>query len=100
MPERLRPWLGRLGNRLRGSGSPAATHRSQNPDTMAVSGVPATPACVSDADSSAKKAFFMPRLYSRKVRAGTERVYRVAMCGHGDRAQRRPLSGAKRTFDS
>ena len=74
MPERLRPWLGRLGNRLRGSGSPAATHRSQNPDTMAVSEVPARPASVSHADSSARKASFMPRLYSRKVRAGTEQV--------------------------
>jgi hypothetical protein len=50
---------------------------------MAVSGVPARPACVSHADSSAKKASFMPRLYSRKVRAGTERVYRVAMSDAG-----------------
>jgi hypothetical protein len=68
-----------INNRLRASGSPAATHRSQNPDTMAVSGVPARPACVSHADSSAKKASFMPRLYSRKVQACTERVYRGAM---------------------
>src|SRR3974390_28475 len=61
---------------LRASGSPAAAHRSQNPDTMAVSGVPARPACVSHAESSAKKASFIPRLYNRKVWAGTERVYR------------------------
>ena len=104
MPERLPPWLGRLGNRLRASGSPPATHRSQNPDTMAVSGVPARPACVSHADSSAKKASFMLRLYSLKVRAGTEPVYGGARCpllaqsGHSTTEFQYPFLGVKRTL--
>ena len=68
---------------VRASGSPAATQRSQKPDTMSVSEVPARPACVSHADNSAKKASFMPRLYSRKVPAGTERVYRGAVSAFG-----------------
>ena len=50
---------------VRASGSPAAPQRSQKPDTMSVSDVPARPACVSHADNSAKKASFMPRLYSQ-----------------------------------
>src|SRR5262245_56681662 len=50
--------------RARASGSPAATQRSQNPDTMSVSDVPARPAWVSHADSSEHEASFTPRLYS------------------------------------
>src|SRR5215475_8688223 len=53
--------------RARASGSPAATQRSQNPDTMSVSDVPARPAWVSHADNSAKKASFTPRLYSHNA---------------------------------
>jgi hypothetical protein len=45
--------------RLRASGSPAATHRSQNSDTMTVSGVPARPASVNHADNSVKNFSFM-----------------------------------------
>src|SRR5262249_11559734 len=51
----------------RASGSPAATQRSQNPDTMSVSGVPARPAWVSHSDNSAKEASFTPRLYSHSA---------------------------------
>jgi hypothetical protein len=36
-----------INMRARASGSPAATQRSQNPDTMSVSGVPARPASAS-----------------------------------------------------
>jgi hypothetical protein len=53
----------------RASGSPAATQRSQNTDTMSVSDLPARPACVSHAESSAKKASFTPRLYNHDVRS-------------------------------
>jgi hypothetical protein len=41
---------------------PATTQRSQNPDTMSFSELPARPACVSHADSSAKKASFIPAI--------------------------------------
>src|SRR5215510_16521042 len=44
---------------------PAATQRSQNTEKISFSGVPARPACVSHADTSAKKRSFMPGLYSR-----------------------------------
>ena len=47
----------------RPSGIPAATQRSQNTETMSVSGVPARPAWVSHADNSVKRFSFMPRLY-------------------------------------
>src|SRR5690242_5367057 len=47
----------------RPSGRPAATQRSQNPDTMSLSDVPARPAWVSHADKSAKKFSFISRLY-------------------------------------
>src|SRR5262249_1027679 len=57
-----------INMRARASGSPAATQRSQNPDTMSVSGVPERPASASHADNSAKKASFTPRLYSHNVR--------------------------------
>src|SRR5262245_1233809 len=50
----------------RAIGTPAATQRSQNPDTMSVSDVPARPAWVSHSDNSAKS--FTPRLYSHNVR--------------------------------
>src|SRR5215469_7924560 len=48
----------------RPNGIPAATQRSQKPDTMSISAAPAKPACVSQADNSVKKASFMSRLYS------------------------------------
>src|SRR5262245_19236178 len=54
--------------RARASGSPAATQRSQKPDTMSVSDAPARPAWVSHSDNSAKKASFTPRLYSHNGR--------------------------------
>ena len=41
----------------RPSGSPAATQRSQNPETISVSEVPARPAWVSHADNSVKEGF-------------------------------------------
>src|SRR5262245_48640913 len=53
--------------RARATGTPAATQRSQNPDTISTSEVPARPACVSHADNSVKTASFMPRLYSHAV---------------------------------
>src|SRR5262249_37709075 len=75
------PYLDRLvgeGNEKKGSdpeahracasGSPAATQRSQNPDTMSVSDVPARLASASHADNSAKKASFTARLYSHDAR--------------------------------
>jgi hypothetical protein len=54
---------------VRSSGSPAATHRSQNPDTMADSGVPARPAWVSYSANSVKEASFIWRLYRAFVAA-------------------------------
>jgi hypothetical protein len=48
---------------MRPSGSPAATQRSQNPDTMSVPEVPAKPAWMSHADNSVKEASFMWGLY-------------------------------------
>src|SRR5262245_13983191 len=57
-----------MNMRARASGSPAATQRSQNSDTMSVSDVPSRPAWASHADNSAKKASFTPRLYSHNVR--------------------------------
>src|SRR4051812_46470926 len=57
----------------RAIGSPAATQRSQNPDTISTSDVPARPASVSHADNSAKKASFMSRLYSHDVRLSHKR---------------------------
>ena len=50
------------------SGNPAATQRSQNLDTISISGVPASPACVSHADISAKNASFMLRVYQGQDR--------------------------------
>src|SRR5262245_51911249 len=44
---------------------PAATQRSQNTEKISFSGMPARPACVSHADTSAKKRSFMPGLYNR-----------------------------------
>ena len=49
----------------RPSGNPAATQRSQNPDKMSVSEVPARPAWVSHADNSMKEASFISGLYRR-----------------------------------
>jgi hypothetical protein len=52
-------------NKHVGATKRAATQRSQNPETMSVSGVPAKPAWVSHADNSLNSFSFMPRLYSR-----------------------------------
>ena len=54
------------------SGNPAATQRSQNPDTISISGVPASPACVSHADISVKNASFMLRVYRGRTVAMRE----------------------------
>src|SRR5262245_48484047 len=56
-----------MNMRARATGTPAATQRSQNPDTISISDVPARPAWVSHADNSAKTASFMPPLYSHAV---------------------------------
>src|SRR5262245_10321502 len=45
----------------RPSGIPAATQRSQNTETMSVSGVPARPAWVTHADNSLRRVSFMAR---------------------------------------
>jgi hypothetical protein len=49
---------------VRASGTPPATQRSQKPDTISVSAVPARPACVSHADNFAKNGLLMTELYS------------------------------------
>ena len=47
-----------------GGGNPAGTQRSQNPETMAVSGGPARPAWVSHADKSLERVFHSYRHYT------------------------------------
>src|SRR5262249_53545216 len=56
-------WSVSINTWERPSGMPAATQRSQNTETMSVSGVPARPAWVSQADKSVRKFSFIPRLY-------------------------------------
>jgi hypothetical protein len=46
---------------VRSIGSPLAAQRSQNPATMSVSAVPASPASISQAHNSLKKISFMSR---------------------------------------
>src|SRR5580704_68780 len=63
-------WSVSMNNWARPSGSPAATQRSQNPDTMSVSEVPARPAWVSHAANALKEASFIPALYRPPRRSG------------------------------
>src|SRR6202035_3742316 len=65
-----------MNNWARPSGSPAATQRSQNPDTISVSEVPARPACVSHAANALKEASFIAALYRPSRRSGRWRPLR------------------------
>src|SRR6516225_4452388 len=62
-----------ISTMVRASGSPAAKQRSQKPVTMSSSAVPVRPACVSHAETSAKTASFILRLYRGEVAAGSVR---------------------------
>ena len=81
---------------VRANGSPAATQRSQKPDTISVSGVPARPACVSHPDNSAKKASFMPDYTAGKSGlalsgSSAARCLLLAQSGHGRRGNAKLL---------
>ena len=86
-----------INKTARASGSPAATQRPQNPDTMSLSDVPARVAWISHADNSAKKASFTQLLYSQNVRscAGFSDADGCAKQTLGGSASEKPAQGTK-----